>query len=183
MIRYVPNSLTIFRLLALPVFFWLYGTQVPGIAWKATILMSIAALTDVADGHIARRFNVTSEFGRILDPFVDRAFFLTCFSAYIFYGTMPWWAAAPVLARDVLLLLVTIVLFGRAREKPRVMQIGRYANIVLALAVGAFMIDVRLAAWPLYVAGAGLYLASGALYGIRWARERRAERAGGQHTG
>jgi phosphatidylglycerophosphate synthase len=96
---------------------------------------------------------------------------------------MPWWAAAPVLARDVLLLLVTIVLFGRAREKPRVMQIGRYANIVLALAVGAFMIDVRLAAWPLYVAGAGLYLASGALYGIRWARERRAERAGGQHTG
>jgi hypothetical protein len=66
MIRYVPNSLTIFRLLALPVFFWLYGTQVPGIAWKATILMSIAALTDVADGHIARRFNVTSEFGRIL---------------------------------------------------------------------------------------------------------------------
>jgi cardiolipin synthase len=174
MIRYVPNSLTVFRLLCLPVFFWLYGTQAPGFAWKAALLMWFATWSDLADGYIARKYHAESEFGRILDPIVDRAFFLTVFAAYIWYGTMPWWAVAPVLARDVLLLVVSAALYGRAKEKPQVMRIGKYATFVLAWSVGFFMIAVRPVAWVLYVAGAALYLYSGFLYGLRFWRERQA---------
>ena len=174
MIRYVPNALTLFRLLCLPVFFWLYGMQGPGFAWKASLLMWVAAWTDMFDGYIARRYHAESEFGRILDPFVDRAFFLTVFVAYIWYGTMPWWAAAPVLGRDVLLLLASAVLFRAKAEKPRVMKVGRYANFILAWSVGFFMIAVRPVAWVLYVIGAVLYVYSGFLYGVRFWRESRA---------
>ena len=177
MIRYVPNTLTIFRLLSLPVFVWLYGMQAPGFAWKAALFMWLATWSDAADGYIARKYNATSDFGRMLDPIVDRAFFLTVFGAYIWYGTMPWWAVAPVLARDVLLGLFTMIVFGRAKEKPRVMRIGKIANFVLFWSIGFFMIAVRPVAWVLYVAGGALYLYSGALYVVRWAREKRAQPA------
>jgi CDP-diacylglycerol--glycerol-3-phosphate 3-phosphatidyltransferase len=172
-IRYVPNALTILRLLCLPIFFWLYGMQAPGFAWKAASLMFVAALTDLADGYIARRYNATSELGRLLDPVVDRAFFITILAAYIYYGTMPWWAAAPVLARDVVLMATVVVLFGRAAERPQVMKLGKWANFVLAWGVGFFMIGVRVVAWPIYVAGATLYLVSGALYIARFFGNRR----------
>ncbi len=174
MIRYVPNTLTVFRLLCLPVFFWLYGLQAPGFAWKAALLMWFAAWSDLADGYIARKYDATSEFGRVLDPLVDRAFFLTVFAAYIYYGTMPWWAVAPVVARDVVLSLGALVLLGTVKEKPQVMQIGRIATFTLAWSVGFFMIAVRPVAWVFYVAGAALYLYSGALYVMRFLREMRA---------
>ena len=179
MIRYVPNALTVFRLLCLPVFFWLYSLQGPGFAWKAALLMWVAAWSDLADGYIARKYHAESEFGRILDPVVDRAFFLTVFAAYITFGTMPWWAAAPVLARDVLLGLAGLILLGTVRETPQVMKIGKYANFVLAWSVGFFMIAVRPVAWVLYVAGAALYVYSGFLYFVRFWRERRAAPDGG----
>ena len=172
MIRYVPNTLTVSRLLALPVFVWLYGMQAPGVAWKAAILMWCAGWTDFFDGYIARKYNAGSEFGRILDPFVDRAYFLTVFITYIAFGTMPWWAAAPVIGRDVLLLIVSALLFRTAKEKPRVLPLGRYATMILA--AGGFMLDLRPEAWTLYVIGGGLYLYVGVLYGVRWAKERRA---------
>jgi cardiolipin synthase (CMP-forming) len=174
MIRYVPNTLTVFRLLSLPVFVWLYGMQAPHFAWKAALFMWFSTWSDAADGYIARKYHVESEFGRILDPIVDRLFFLTVFGAYIAYGTMPWWAVAPVLARDVFLALFTMIAYGHAAEKPKVLRIGKIANFTLFWAIGFFMIAVRPVAWVLYVAGGALYLYSAALYVIRWARERHA---------
>lgn len=170
----MPNGLTLFRLACLPVFFWLYGTEAPGLAWKSAIVMFIAAWSDVADGYIARRYHATSELGRVLDPFADRAFFLTVFIAYVYYGTMPWWTVLPVVLRDAAMLVAGALIFGRAKEQPRVLPIGRWANFVLAWSVGFFMIAVRVVAWPLYVLGATLYVVSGALYFRRHLRERRA---------
>lgn len=178
LIRYVPNSLTIFRLLCLPVFFWLYGMQAPGFAWYAALLMWFAAWSDIADGYIARRYHVQSEFGRMLDPFVDRLFFLTVFSAYIYYGTMPWWSAAPVLARDAILMLSAVVLVGWRGERPEVMRLGKYTNFILMWAVGFFMIGVQVVAWPIYIVGAALYLVTGGMYIARYIEQRRVPRAG-----
>lgn len=173
MIRYVPNALTLFRLATLPVFFWLYGLQAPGFAWKAALLMWFATWSDLADGYIARKYNAVTQFGQMLDPLVDRAFFLTTFAAYIYYGTMPWWAVAPVVGRDVLLLIASAVLVGSHRGEVEVLRMGKWATFVLAWSVGFFMVGVRFIAWPLYVVGAAMYLYVGVLYGVRFVRQRR----------
>jgi CDP-diacylglycerol--glycerol-3-phosphate 3-phosphatidyltransferase len=177
-VRFVPNAITLFRLACLPVFFWLYGLQAPGLAWYAALLMWVAAWSDLADGYVARRYHATSELGRMLDPFVDRVFFLTVFVAYVYYGTMPWWAAAPVLARDAVMVLASVIFFGSTKERPRVLKLGKWANFVLAWSVGFFMIGVRVVAWPIYVVGATMYVVSGVLYFVRFYRERKqAERS------
>lgn len=75
--RDLPNQLTMLRLILAAVFFLLlnqfrYGATTGTILWVAMAVFIIAALTDVADGYLARKWQVESTFGRIMDPFVDK---------------------------------------------------------------------------------------------------------------
>lgn len=75
--RDLPNQLTMLRLILAAVFFVLlnqfrYGVTTGTILWVAMAVFIIAALTDVADGYLARKWQVESTFGRIMDPFVDK---------------------------------------------------------------------------------------------------------------
>ena len=171
--RQIPNTLTVFRLLSLPVFVWLYGREAPGAAWPAAVLLFFAALSDVADGFIARRYHLESDFGRILDPFVDRALYVTLLLTLLYYGTLPLWAVLPVVIRDAILVVGGAVLLRLHGERPRIMLRGKLANLVLVCGIQFFIIDVRSVGWIVYGAGVLLYLWSGALYVVRAERERR----------
>lgn len=66
----VPNILSFFRLLLIPVIVWLYGVQK---AYGLTLLVLIlSAATDIADGIIARKYDMVSDFGKALDPVADK---------------------------------------------------------------------------------------------------------------
>lgn len=65
----IPNLLSYLRLLLLPVFAVLYCNGIDG--WAAVAIL-LSAATDVADGIIARKFNMMTEFGKILDPLADK---------------------------------------------------------------------------------------------------------------
>ena len=66
----VPNLLSLFRLLLIPVIVWLYWFQKD--YFPAGVLLIISGLTDLADGYIARHFNAVSNVGKILDPIADK---------------------------------------------------------------------------------------------------------------
>ena len=66
----LPNALTLFRVLLIPVFVWLYGT-LKNHVWSAAVL-GLSALTDLVDGWMARHFRMESNLGRILDPVADK---------------------------------------------------------------------------------------------------------------
>ncbi len=66
----IPNLLSLFRLLMIPVIVWLYVKEKNYYAAAAMVLISGA--TDIADGIIARKFNMISDFGKILDPMADK---------------------------------------------------------------------------------------------------------------
>lgn len=66
----IPNMLSIFRILLLPLIVWLYCAEKN---YKTAILvLFISGITDVTDGFIARKFNMVSDFGKILDPIADK---------------------------------------------------------------------------------------------------------------
>ena len=83
--RTLPNAITVARLLVSGVFFAmlrLYQHGGPGMAWwlfAAGWVYALAAITDAIDGHLARKWNVTSVFGRVVDPFVDKILILGSF--------------------------------------------------------------------------------------------------------
>ena len=65
----IPNYFSYFRLVLIPVFIWLY---LIGEYSAATVIIVMSWISDVADGFIARRFNMVSEFGKVLDPIADK---------------------------------------------------------------------------------------------------------------
>lgn len=90
-IRYVPNALTILRLIAVPFFIWLMlDDRMTAAMW----LFLAAEATDVLDGFLARKYDVITEFGKIADPAADKliqlaALFLLGYKGFI-PGIIPW---------------------------------------------------------------------------------------------
>lgn len=86
MIWNIPNKLTVGRLLLAAVFFLLLGLYEPTASWGKWLMLSafvvyvVSGLTDVADGYIARKYNMTTAFGRIVDPFVDKVLVVGAFT-------------------------------------------------------------------------------------------------------
>lgn len=66
----IPNLLSVFRLLLIPVIVWLYCIRQKYTLAVGTIVLS--GITDIADGIIARKFHMVSDFGKILDPIADK---------------------------------------------------------------------------------------------------------------
>lgn len=136
----------------------------------------------MADGYIARRYHVQSEFGRWVDPIVDRLFFFTLAATLWYFGTLPWWAVLPLLIRDGVILLLAIPTRRYTQQGPQISRWGKASNFILICAIQWFIIDLRAIGWGFFAVGATLYLASGLLYlckaavFVRRVRERAARR-------
>ena len=135
----LPNLFTLVRLLCLPVFLWLLFSQEnrAGAAW----LLAGLGSTDWVDGYIARRFDQTSEFGKIFDPTVDRLFFFVAVIAIIIDGTIPIWFAVAVLVREVIVggVIAFSTLFLKM-QRFAVTWLGKCATFLLMGAVPSFLI-------------------------------------------
>jgi cardiolipin synthase len=168
--KHVPNLLTGFRLLLVPVIwkmFWdrEYGT---GLA-----LGAVASVSDVLDGWLARKFSATSKIGAYLDPVADK---LMLSGTYLIFGldrVIPAWLMWIVLGRDVLILLMAAIayLFTSVREFPpsRWGKLSTLIQILTALVIlvnRAVIFDVityKLERWAEW-ACAAVTLFSGAHY-------------------
>jgi len=74
----IPNMLSLFRLLLIPVYIVIYlNAQKPADYYLAAAILAVSCLTDLIDGKIARHFNMISTTGQILDPLADKATQLT----------------------------------------------------------------------------------------------------------
>jgi CDP-diacylglycerol--glycerol-3-phosphate 3-phosphatidyltransferase len=108
----LPNTLTIFRILALP--FCAYALFKNGggdNSWRiiAFTLFFIVGLSDILDGKIARSRNQITEFGKLLDPIADKAMLATASIGASLLGMLSWWVTAIFLIREV---AVTILRFA-----------------------------------------------------------------------
>jgi cardiolipin synthase (CMP-forming) len=102
----IPNSLTILRILLVPVYvgFMTYGSY--GFALLALL---VAGLTDAIDGPIARKLNQRTKLGTILDPLADKLLLTSGFISLSMVHLAPSWLVILVVSRDVILLLGTVV--------------------------------------------------------------------------
>lgn len=102
----IPNSLTILRILLIPVYvgFMTYGQY--GLALLSLLL---AGATDAIDGPIARRMNQRTKLGTILDPLADKLLLTSGFISLSMLHLIPSWLVILVVSRDVILLLGTAV--------------------------------------------------------------------------
>lgn len=115
-LRHLPNILTLGRLLLVPCFLW---ASMQGMYTAAFAIFVTAAVTDVLDGAIARRMNVRSRLGALLDPAADKTL-MVCGFLYYTYAELPrvaipLWLTFTVFVRDVLLVSFAYLLYTRVQ--------------------------------------------------------------------
>jgi len=117
-VRHLPNIICVLRIaLVWPI--------VAALAQReyllALALFMVAGLSDGIDGYLAKRFNWTSELGKLLDPLADKLLLVSVFVQAAWLGLAPWWLTSAVVARDVLIVLGAMVFrlwIGPLRGQP-----------------------------------------------------------------
>ena len=103
----IPNLLSLFRILLIPQIVWLYA--VAGKGYAALAAVAVSALTDVADGYIARHFHMVSELGKVLDPIADKLLVTAAMVMFVMWKWMPAWILIVVIAREFIVSALRMV--------------------------------------------------------------------------
>ncbi|MFF5964198.1 CDP-diacylglycerol--glycerol-3-phosphate 3-phosphatidyltransferase [Streptomyces collinus] len=137
----IANLLTMLRLVLVPAFVALmladggYDPAWRSLAWAA---FAIAMITDLFDGHLARTYNLVTDFGKIADPIADKAIMgaaLVCLSAL---GDLPWWVTGVILGRElgVTLLRFWVIRYGVIPAS----RGGKLKTLTQGVAVGMYVL-------------------------------------------
>jgi len=109
------SKITLVRVAMIPafmVFMYLSGGQ-PGLwMWISLAIFIVASLTDYIDGHIARKYNQVSDFGKFLDPLADKLLVIAAMTMFTEWGGMPAWALMIVLTREFAVTGLRLVAVG-----------------------------------------------------------------------
>ncbi|UNW40229.1 CDP-diacylglycerol--glycerol-3-phosphate 3-phosphatidyltransferase [Weissella cibaria] len=109
----LPNKLTVFRMILIPVFMlvlalpldWgtlqVAGAQLPVTHLVAAIIFIVASLTDLADGKIARKYKLVTNFGKFADPLADKLLVMTALIFFVQFGWVPAWMVAIIVIREL----------------------------------------------------------------------------------
>ena len=110
MLKYVPNTLTIIRFLLIPVILIGLFTNEYMIAF---ILVAVSGLTDVADGCIARKYNLISNFGKLMDPLADKLTLVSILTALVILHIIPIWILVIVAIKECTMVVGASFLYGK----------------------------------------------------------------------
>ena len=101
----LPNKLTVLRMALVPFFvaFLLLSPGNDNFKWIALALFIIASLTDLADGKIARKYNLVTNFGKFMDPLADKILTISGMICLIELGRIPAWIVIIIVAREFII--------------------------------------------------------------------------------
>ena len=101
----LPNKLTLFRVILIPFFvFFLLAPFFEGYGnYIATAIFVVASITDFLDGHIARKYNLVTNFGKFMDPLADKLLVCSALICLIDLSLIPAWIVIIIIAREFII--------------------------------------------------------------------------------
>jgi cardiolipin synthase len=100
----IPNILSLFRIVLIPVFLYALNLDQPYGIYIAFGILAISYLTDILDGYIARKHNMTTEVGKILDPLADKATQIVVIIALVVKGLIPMFVLVIIAVKELLMI-------------------------------------------------------------------------------
>ena len=153
MLKYVPNTLTVIRFLLIP--FIIYSV-ISGNFLLALVLFTISGITDIADGFIARKFNLISNFGKLMDPLADKLTQISMLAILVIKNMLPIWILVIVVLKEIAMVCGASFLYGKdvvvySRWYGKLATVLFYLAIVSSLLIEQFKITNWLADVDLYL--------------------------------
>jgi len=148
-----PNKLTVSRLVMAPIFFIAFHLPMwidPGLSKLSAILIIIlwvlTELSDLLDGQIARRANLVTDLGKVMDPFADTISRMTYFVCFISVSMMPIWAFILIMWRELSILFVRMLMMGKGAAVPANIW-GKSKAVLYAISGALGILAVNLGIW------------------------------------
>lgn len=167
----VPNALTAFRIVLVPVFAWMLLSHPHQDWWRffTAVIFTVAILTDTLDGYLARKHNIVTNFGKLADPIADKALTGMAFIGLSVIGELWWWVTITMLVREwgITVLRFVVLRYG-------VMAAGRGGKVkTVVQAVAVILYLLPLPSWAHIVAMVvmGIALVLTVVTGLDYIRE------------
>ena len=166
----IPNLLSFLRIALVPVFLWFLLSEM---FLSAIFVLMVAGVTDFLDGYLARKLNQMTKLGKVLDPVADRLYIFSTLLALSVTGNIPWWLAALVILRDLLMLISLPALASLGYATLPVHFLGKASTFALLysfplLLMAKIFIEAQFIllplAWAFALWGVALYWWSGFVY-------------------
>lgn len=175
----IANILTVTRLVLVPVFLLaLFAGGGHSTGWRmvAFVVFAVGSITDFVDGHLARKYGLVTDFGKVVDPIADKALTGAALFGLSILGEVPWWVTLTIAGREV---AVTLLRFWVIRYGVIAASYGgKVKTFAQIIAIGLYLLPLPAALDPLLwvVMGIALVLtvATGVDYVVRALRLRAA---------
>jgi CDP-diacylglycerol--glycerol-3-phosphate 3-phosphatidyltransferase len=159
----IANLITVARILLAPLFVWLLladGGADGALRWTAALLFVLAIATDGVDGFLARRQNLVTDLGKLLDPIADKVLIGGALIGLSLLGELWWWVTVLILVREVgITIYRMIALRDRVIPASRGGKLKTIAQSV-ALSLLLFPLDRVVGEWILWVDYAAMAVAT-----------------------
>ncbi len=123
----IPNLITIFRLFLIPVFLMVFHSNIENNILYGGLIFILAGISDVLDGFIARRYNLTTKLGTFLDPFADKLMSFAVLISFTMKGLVPLWILVPIIIKEILMITAGLLMYF-SKDK-RVIPSNRYGKL------------------------------------------------------
>lgn len=124
----LPNKLTFIRLvLAVPFIYFLQESNAEGFVYRmiAFALFVVASLTDFFDGYLARKYNLVTDFGKLMDPLADKILVISALVLFVELRYIPAWMSVIVIAREFLISGIRMLAAAKGEVIPAG-KLGKY---------------------------------------------------------
>jgi CDP-diacylglycerol--glycerol-3-phosphate 3-phosphatidyltransferase len=108
-LKKLPNRITMFRIVAMAFFIPSVLRDTMMFSYASIIIFSIAAASDWIDGHIARKYNIISNFGKVMDPLADKIMILSALICFVQLHIVPSWMVIIIIGREFLVSGIRIM--------------------------------------------------------------------------
>ena len=134
----VPNLLSLFRLLLIPLIVWLYGTKQA--YTEALLVLILSAATDIADGIIARKFNLVSDLGKALDPLADKLTQIATLWCLVTRFPHMWLPLAVLMAKELFTGIMSLYAVKKSGQVKGADWHGKLCTVLLYGTMGLHML-------------------------------------------
>ena len=139
--KIVPNIISVFRICLVPIFITVYFIDERDTKYYAILIYALAAFSDFLDGFLARKFKVSSNLGKFLDPLGDKVMTFAVILCITIDGLLPVWAVIVVGVKEILMAIGGLVVHKAARaEIPPSNLFGKISTVVFFLVCVSVMI-------------------------------------------
>jgi CDP-diacylglycerol--glycerol-3-phosphate 3-phosphatidyltransferase len=161
-----PNKLSFFRLFLIPIIMIILYSKIENSVYIATFFFIIAAITDAIDGYIARSRNLITDFGKFIDPLIDKILVVSILIYLVNIQTIPDWVVIIIIAREFAISGYRIIAASKgvviaASKMAKVKTQSQMIAVIFALLELPFFIIIMYIAVVLTVLSGAQYLYKG----------------------